>query len=271
MQLKFAAQEHKLPGNNLKEKYDLLVSLGYQGLVLRSQGEFKFKERLDELLAAKKAGVIMPAACMDMRSFIGDFDADKRRDAIDNLKSQLSVMAQIEGYGVIIPASYAMHSNNMPPYSSPRSPEEDRQILLEGLRELGEHAKQEGTTLLLEPLNRYEDFMVNNLATAVSLLEEVNLPSVKITADLYHLSIEEDNIPDALRAAKKWIGWVDLSDSNRYQPGCGHNDWPGILQALEDIGYDNYLTLEGRIRGELTDALRDTVTFIRQQYEALAS
>jgi sugar phosphate isomerase/epimerase len=269
MQLRFAAQEHKVPGKDLLEKYELLVSLGYEGIVLRSQGDFIFEKRLDELMAAKKAGVVMPATCTDMDHFMGDFKAERRRDAIENLKSHLSVMAKIGGYGAITPASYAQHSTNMPPYTSPRKPEEDREVLLEALHELGKHAQTEGVTLLLEPLNRYEDFMVNNLGQAVSLCEEVGLSSIKVVADLYHLNIEEDSIPGAIRAAAKWLGWVDLSDTNRYQPGCGHQDWAGILTALRDIGYDNYLTLEGRIRGDTVDALRDTVTFIKKQFDAL--
>lgn len=269
MRFKLAAQEHKVPGKDLIEKYELLTSLGYDGIVLRSQGDLKFAARLDELLAAKKAGVIMPATVMDMNHFIGDFKAENRRDAIDNLKSQLSVMAKIGGYGAIAPASYAMHTNNLPPYTSPRPAEQDRMILLEGLHELAKHAQTEGVTMLLEPLNRYEDFMVNNLAQAVSLCEEVNLPSLRIVADLYHLSIEEDNVADSIRNARNWLGWVDLSDTNRYQPGCGHQDWPGILSTLAEIGYDNYLTLEGRIRGDTVDALRDTVEFINEQLDAL--
>ena len=37
-------------------------------------------------------------------------------------------------------------------------------MLLEGLAELGAHAEQAGAVLLLEPLNRYEDHMVNTVA-----------------------------------------------------------------------------------------------------------
>src|SRR3712207_6932530 len=49
----------------------------------------------------------------------------------------------------------------------------DRAVLLEGLGQLGEVAERSGVLILLEPLNRYEDHMVNRLEDAVSLLREL--------------------------------------------------------------------------------------------------
>ena len=42
-------------------------------------------------------------------------------------------------------------------------------MLLEGMAELGEHARAAGVVLLFEPLNRYEDHMVNTVAAAAEL------------------------------------------------------------------------------------------------------
>ncbi len=49
------------------------------------------------------------------------------------LKSQLSVMAEIGGRGAMTPASYGMFSRRLPPFEPPRSPEQDRQILVDAL------------------------------------------------------------------------------------------------------------------------------------------
>ena len=71
------------------------------------------------------------------------------------------------------PASYGMFSRRLPPFEPPRSPEEDRDgAARRRSPTLGEHAAREGVALVLEPLNRYEDHMVNTLEQAVELVDD---------------------------------------------------------------------------------------------------
>jgi len=67
------------------------------------------------------------------------------------------------------------------------------------LFKLDTHAADLGTTLLYEPINRYETNLVNTLGDAVTLLSGIGAENVKILADLYHMNIEETNIADAIR------------------------------------------------------------------------
>ncbi|MCC2659305.1 MAG: hypothetical protein K0R37_79, partial [Arthrobacter sp.] len=157
-------QEQHLPGSSLEEKFDTALAWGFDGIELRSGGELQFAARLPELRRAKNAGVVMPTACVDMTHFIGAFDDDLRKDAVAQLKSQLSTMAEIGGRGVMTPASYGMFSKRLPPFVPPRTDEEDTAVLVEALTVLGEHAASEGVEIYLEPLNRYEDHMINRLA-----------------------------------------------------------------------------------------------------------
>ena len=94
---------------------------------------------------------------------------------------------------------------------------------------------------MLEPLNRYEDHMVNRLEQAVELVDTVGLPSVRVLADTYHMNIEEDEPTPALVKAAARLGHVQVSDSNRFQPGAGHIDWAALLGTLDAIGYDGHL------------------------------
>jgi sugar phosphate isomerase/epimerase len=52
--------------------------------------------------------------------------------------------------------------------------------VLDALVELGEHADDEGTRVLLEPLSRYEDYMLNRLDQRVGLAETTRRGSVKV-------------------------------------------------------------------------------------------
>ena len=230
--LKIACQEQLLPGDTLLEKWEFAVAAGYDAIELRGKGDLAFRERLPELRAALAAGVVMPTVCVEMLHFFGAFDPDLRRDAIVQMKSQLSVIAELGGSGAMTPASYGMFSNRLPPFVAPRTPEEDQDVLVAGLAELGEHAKSEGVSLFLEPLNRYEDHMVNRLDQAMELIREVGLSSVRVGADTYHMNIEEAQPAESLRAAAAYVGHVQVSDSNRFQPGAGHLDWHAVLDVL---------------------------------------
>ncbi|MEV4646714.1 sugar phosphate isomerase/epimerase family protein [Saccharopolyspora sp. NPDC049357] len=262
--MKLACQEQLLPGDSLEAKWEFARDAGFDAIELRGRGDFHFRDRLPELRRARTNGVVMPTACVEMPHFFAAFDADLRRDAIEQLKSQLSVMAEIGGRGAMTPASWGMFSRRLPPFEPPRSPEEDRAVLLAGLAELGEHARAEGVEIYLEPLNRYEDHMVNRLDQAIDLVGEVGLASVRVVADTYHMNIEEDDPVTALLDAVPHLGHVQVSESNRFQPGTGHLDWSALLGALGAGGYDGYLAMECRLRGEPAEAVASVPKFLRR-------
>jgi sugar phosphate isomerase/epimerase len=197
--------------------------------------------------------------CPETDHFIGDFDADRRRDAVAQLRSQLSVIAELGGKGVLTPASWGMFSLRLPPFIPPRTQEEDRKVLLEALLALAEHAAREGVWLAVEPLNRFEDYMVNRLDQAVGLAEEVErqlgLDSVGVCADLFHMNIEEDDLAKAIVDTGRRLVHVHVDDSNRLQPGTGHLDFAAVFDALHTAGYDSWLALECRLRGDPQEAL----------------
>ncbi|MGQ4511617.1 TIM barrel protein [Streptomyces sp. DW26H14] len=262
--LKTACQEQLLPGDTLQQKWDFAQAAGYDGIELRGKGDLSFEQRLPELRAALADGVVMPTVCVDMLHFLGAFDADLRKDAVRQMKSQLSVIASLGGLGAQTPASYGMFSRRLPPFEPPRGEAEDRAVLLEGLTELGEHAASEGVALFLEPLNRYEDHMVNRLEQAADLIRETGLDSVRIGIDSYHMNIEEADPAAAILAAAPYIGHAQVSDSNRFQPGAGHLDWPAWLAALHAAGYDGYLAVECRLTGDPLDAVRSVPAHLRR-------
>ncbi|MEV5963144.1 sugar phosphate isomerase/epimerase family protein [Kribbella sp. NPDC051952] len=244
MTFRLAAAEMTLPGDTLEEKFTFVRKVGFDGIELSARGDGIFGTRVDELRRARDAGVQMPTAVVHMDHFIGDFDADRRRDAIEQLKIFLTTIAAAGGTGIVSPHAFGLFSRRLPPFVPPRSVEDSRAALVEALREVGEHAESVGTHVYLEPLNRFEDFVINQLADAVSVVDEVNSPGIMITADTFHMSIEEANVADSIRAAAARIGHVQLGDTNRLEPGAGHYNWPETLDALESIGYQGWLAME---------------------------
>jgi len=120
--------------------------------------------------------------------------------------------------------------------------EEAMRHLTESLAALGEHAKPFGVPLLYEPLNRYETNLCVRLADGVALVEP--LGNVALLADLFHMHIEEDDTPAALRAAGRHVGHVHFVDTNRKPAGMGQMCYAPIAAALREIGYSRYLSAE---------------------------
>lgn len=261
--MKLGVQERLLEGGNLEEKFRFATALGFDGIEVRGAGGTRFADRLAELKQARSAGVVMPSVCGGVDHFIGDFDAENRRDAIRSMKTMLSVVVEAGGFGAITPASFGMFSKRFAPYKAPRSPEDDRAVLLDALGELGAHAQKVGGVLLLEPLNRYEDYMVNTLADAASLIREIGLPTVRLMADTFHMNVEEADPADSLRRHADVLGHVQVADSNRLEPGAGHYDWKSTIAALEEIGFEGWLVMECHLSGPPGDALPPVPVLLR--------
>ena len=253
--MRLTCQEQHAPGETLEQKWRFLENAGWDGIELLGAGDGAFRSRADELRAAHRAGAPLRTVCVQGGPFIGDVDPERRARGIVTMKELLSGIAEVGGRGAITPASYGVHTTSLPPYERPRSPEEDREVLLAALSELGEHAAREGALVLLEPLNRYEDHMLNRVEQAVALADAVGLDSVQVMADLYHMNIEEADPLQALRDGVRRLAHVHLSDSNRGQPFAGHVDWGAVLAALAEIGYDGDLALECRLHGDAGDVL----------------
>jgi len=114
----------------------------------------------------------------------------------------------------------------------------------EALVELGNHARQYNVPLIYEPLNRYETNYCTTVEQGVSLLEQSGATNALLLADLFHMNIEEADLPAAIRAGKGYIGHIHLVDSNRRPAGLGHLDLAPIAAALRDIHYDRFLSAE---------------------------
>jgi D-psicose/D-tagatose/L-ribulose 3-epimerase len=115
--------------------------------------------------------------------------------------------------------------------------------LRDGLAPVVEHAASAGVRVAVEPLNRYETSLINTVDQALEALD--GLPDTcGIALDVYHMNIEETDIPAAVRRAGGRIAHVQVCANDRGAPGADHLDWQGFLAALGDIGYDGPLVIE---------------------------
>ena len=121
---------------------------------------------------------------------------------------------------------------------------------------LGPVLQEQGVTIAIEPLNRFETYFLNTAADAVKLCDQINHPNVGILFDTFHANIEEKDIGQAYRTVGKHLKHVHTCENDRGIPGSGHVEWPAVFAALRDIKYDGWLTIEsfGFAIGEISAA-----------------
>ena len=264
MTFRLAAQEAMLEGDTLEQKFAFAKSVGFDGIELSGKGDGVFAARAGELRAARAAGVEMPSAVVAQIPFLGDFDDDRRAASIAEHKVLLAPLAEAGAAGIVSPNAFGVFSLRLPPFTPPREHDASWTSLVEALREVAAAGEQHGTAIFLEPLNRFEDYLINTLADASRVVDEIGSPAVRVIADTFHMSIEEADIGAAIRAAGDRIAHVQLGDSNRLEPGAGHYDWDETITALEDIGYDGWMAMECRLSGAPADVLPGVAKLLKR-------
>ncbi len=177
-------------------------------------------------------------------------DDDIRRRGVDYLKECVRKTAGM-GASVFSGVIYSAIGGKLD--AMPDQSYYDRSA--ESLREVAELAADLGVRLGIEPVNRYETYLINTCAQALSLAEAVGFSNVGIHLDAYHMNIEEEDFYAPTRAAAGRLVHYHLSESHRGIPGTGTVDWRQIYRALAESGYDGVVGLESFI--EVSDAMRD--------------
>ena len=122
--------------------------------------------------------------------------------------------------------------------------EVDWENALSAVRRAASFAESEGILLAIEPINRYETFLINSVAKALQFAQQVGSPAVRIMADTFHMNIEDPDFGAAIRQAMDWLIHVHVADSNRMAVGHGHIPFKDVVRALKEIGYERALAME---------------------------
>ena len=259
--MKLASQEGLVPGKDLAEKLDNLAAYGYQGIEFAG-GDLE--KRQDEIIKATENHPVKPiAVCAGYPGCLLESEQHERDRTVAAIRTLLKAAANIGAIGlIVVPVFGEPRIKDLSPYKTARQLETE--LLVQLLKDLGGYAQEVGSTILLEPLNRYETHFMRTLCDGVEICKQVNSPNVAIMADFFHMSIEERNIADSIEASGDFIKHVHLADSTRELPGYGHTDFKSGFKALRKIGYQNYMVLECSVPGPGELELPKSAQYLKQ-------
>ncbi|HEV7443480.1 MAG TPA: TIM barrel protein [Steroidobacteraceae bacterium] len=133
-----------------------------------------------------------------------------------------------------------------------------RAVFADNLRMAAVQAEAQQITLLLEPLNPNDNpgYFYSTLAEAVSLIEELALPNIKLQFDVYHVARSEGDVLAKLEKYRRHIGHVQIAAvPSRAEPDEGEIAYPAIFAALDRLQYDGFIGCEYRPRGDTDEGL----------------
>ena len=246
------------------EKFKAVKELGFDAFEI--DGKVLAENHAEIEKASQKASLPVKMVCGGYGGWIGDFNEEKRRQGLKDIEEILKICGSMGISGIVVPAAWGMFSLRLPPMVPPRSAEDDKKVLLDSLSRLDKTAGETGTNVYLEPLNRYENHMILTLDDAGALIDAGSFGHVKITADFYHMNIEEAHIEESIKKHADKIGHVHVASSQRIQPGRGHIDFVPGFQALREIGYDGGVSIECRVDGGMKE-YKESVEFLRDKLQ----
>ncbi|WP_068276894.1 hydroxypyruvate isomerase family protein [Aldersonia kunmingensis] len=130
-----------------------------------------------------------------------------------------------------------------------RTPDEQDAVARENLAFAGRAAAEIDAVVLLEPLSAIPAYPLRLADDAVAVIEAVEREydehNLRLLADLYHLSVNGDDVASALDRHAERIGHVQIADApGRGAPGTGEVNLSGYLDQLERNGYRGRVGLE---------------------------
>ena len=262
--MKLSCSSLMLSEKSLTRKAMKLKELGFSGMSVFVEYSDWNDELHEEVLGLEKATGIKPCEFVFSDECYGhlmDSDPCIRGKARKMYSEALGVCMEI-GAATELEFSYAPRSP-LPVYDPyQKMTEEQETAFLTMYREMGKQAEGSSAYLLLEDINRYESPYLNTLADCAEVVSKTGLSNAGILCDVFHMTIEEGDIPAAIRQAGSLIKHVHLGDTNRLTPRRGFLDWKSVFAAFHDIGYEGYCSLECAVTGDADDDLRQCAAFL---------
>lgn len=117
------------------------------------------------------------------------------------------------------------------------------QWAIEGISEVAEYAGKSDVILVLEPTAE-DSNLVESCEDAINMMNDVGKSNVKLMFDTTHALYRNEVPSDYVYLMKEDLKHVHMADYDRKAPGTNGCDFVDIMQALKDIGFDGYVTME---------------------------
>jgi D-psicose/D-tagatose/L-ribulose 3-epimerase len=214
-----------------------LAKYGYKSIEISGEPTIYDSKHVRELLDHYKLNCWGAVTLMIDRRNMQSSDEAKRAASVQYVKDVITFVHELDGQIVtLVPGTVG----KIVPDSTP---ENEWKWLVEGTKEIYEHSEKLGIRVGVEPLNRFESYLITRAEQALALCDAVG-PNLGVTLDAFHINIEESNLFDAIRLVGDKLVDFHVADNNRMPAGYGDYNWAQVIEVLNSINYKGALTAE---------------------------
>ena len=116
--------------------------------------------------------------------------------------------------------------------------------LRDGLTEVADQAEERGVTILPETLAPHLCDVLTSMEQTVAMVREIGHSAVQTMFDTHNAVAEEMPHDQLIKEHAALIRHVHINEMDGRHPGTGSYNFSIPMQALKDIGYEGWLSLE---------------------------
>ena len=244
---------------NFEENLDVLSRLGYDGVEvsMRKPDELDFGliQKQVESRGMEIAGVHTAGISYQDKVWLCHPDPNIRKVAMKRLKGCLDA-ASFYGVEVIVGSFRGKLSVG-------EEREQSLKWMHDAFKESSDYAASKGTRVLFEPQHRFSVNFGFTAQDGVRFASEINSPGMGLMLDTFHMNIEDTSFAQSIFDGREYLGYLQISDSNRLYPGGGHIPFREIISALKAIDFDGYLSLQVEMNPDFRTAARLGINHLR--------
>lgn len=233
------------PNWEWKKVLDQAAQLGYAALELRGVGGEMDLPKSPQFIGAKLKESLKDLDALGLKvsdlgasARLGEIDPKKRVEQLDEARRFVELAHQMQVPYVRVFGGKLANGQTM---------EDATKRIVAGFKELHEHVKSSGVTLLIES---HDEF--TNSESLLNIMQGVNLPTAALLWDAHHTFVTGQEQPaETFKNLSKFIRHTHLKDSKpgekdrRYVlTGTGEVPVKEIVKVLASNGYKGYYCFE---------------------------
>jgi protein FrlC len=252
-----------VPSYPIEETIKRIARIGYDGIEIGAAAPHAYPaytnaERRGEIRKTLDDSGIVVSAMLPAPGGGPGFNVaspspEERRAAIEQYKDVAQLCADLGGDILLYVAGWVIYGTEW---------KQAFEWSREALVEIAASANDLGVTVVVEQ-NAADGNLLESCDDGIEMMRAADRPNVKLMFDTIHAMYRNEVPTDFVYRMGDDLRYVHISDNDRLAPGQGRGDFVGLVQALVDIGYDGWLSME--IGFNYRDAQPDK--FAREAYE----
>jgi len=241
----------------------LAAKIGYDAIELQIQDPIKYdgnklKTCLDAYhmqVSSVTTGLAFTFEGMSMT----DDDADARKKTVTRLKRQLDLAKVLDTKILLGIIRGRMKLGE--------TKEDFEAKLTDSMWCLLEYAKEIGSGIIFEHINRNDGDIYNSTERTMQFIEKFQSPYLFYNIDTYHMITDDPSPTEALKRSWKKLELFHVSDEDRMLPDDKHFDFVEVADLLQRLNYQRWVTLECKPLPTSEVAARQGFDYLKRVFE----